>query len=151
MRAWLTLWSLGLVIALVACGGGKRRTPVSDRASDAAPTAGKAALMNMVPRAFFVAPDAGANISVDHPVVFEFGVEHYEIAAVPEEVEQPRPDVGHDHLGVKESLGVHALVSLVAAERSKIGHVLYCKQKACRMASRVATPMSLEGASERSL
>ena len=56
--------------------------------------------MNMAPRAHFVAPDDGANISVDHPVVFEFGVEHYEIAAVPEEVEQPRPDEGHYHLGV---------------------------------------------------
>ena len=39
--------------------------------------------------------------SNDHPVVFEFGVERYEIAAVPEEVEQPRPDVGHYHLGVE--------------------------------------------------
>ena len=39
--------------------------------------------------------------SNDHPVVFEFGVERYEIAAVPEEVKQPRLDVGHYHLGVE--------------------------------------------------
>ena len=56
--------------------------------------------MDMAPRVYFVAPEDGANISVDHPVVFEFGIENCEIAAVPEEVEQPRPDVGHDHLGV---------------------------------------------------
>ena len=56
--------------------------------------------MNMAPRAYFAAPEDGAYISVDRPVVFEFGVEDYEITAVSEEVEQPRPDVGHDHLGV---------------------------------------------------
>ena len=50
--------------------------------------------------------------SNDHPVVFEFGVESYEIAAVPEEVEQPRPDVGHYHLAVEsECLPVGEIIS----------------------------------------
>ena len=105
MRACLILLSLGLVTALVTCGGGEAPDAGMDMATDAAPT-------NMAPRAYFVAPEDGANISVDHPVVVEFGVEHYQIAAVPEEVEQPRPNVRHYHLGVKEFLGVHALVSL---------------------------------------
>ena len=105
MRAWVTPFWLGFVTALVACGGGEAPEAGMDMATNAAP-------MNMAPRAYFVAPDDGANISVDHPVVVEFGVEHYEIAAVPEEVEQPRPNVRHYHLGVKEFLGVHALVSL---------------------------------------
>ena len=42
----------------------------------------------------------GPCLSVDNPVVFRFGIENYELSAVPEEVDQPRPGVGHHHLGV---------------------------------------------------
>ena len=38
--------------------------------------------------------------SVDSPVPFEFGIESYELAAVPEEVVQPRVHMGHHHLGL---------------------------------------------------
>ena len=31
---------------------------------------------------------------------FEFAIENYQLAAVPEEVDQPRPGMGHHHLGV---------------------------------------------------
>ena len=45
-------------------------------------------------------------------MVFEFGVDSYEIAAVPEEVKQPQPDVGHYHLGVEsECLPVGEIIS----------------------------------------
>lgn len=56
------------------------------------------------PRVFFVTPQDGARVSGDAPVVFEFGIENYQIAPVPdplpESVEQVRPGVGHYHLGV---------------------------------------------------
>jgi hypothetical protein len=38
--------------------------------------------------------------SVDSPVPFEFGIENYDLGAVPEEVVQPRSGLGHHHLGL---------------------------------------------------
>ena len=92
-RAWLPVLALSTV--LVACGGGDM--PMSEGGADADPAA---ASMSASPRVFFVAPEDGATISVDNPVVFRFGIENYELSAVPEEVEQPRPGMGHHHLGV---------------------------------------------------
>jgi hypothetical protein len=51
-------------------------------------------------RVFFEYPQDGAEISVDVPLTFEFGSEDFEISPVPEEVETPRADMGHYHLGV---------------------------------------------------
>ena len=41
------------------------------------------------PRVFFVAPEDGAEISVDIGINFEFGSENFEVSPVPEEVESP--------------------------------------------------------------
>lgn len=68
--------------------------PMSEPAADAAPATGGA------PRVFFVAPIDGATISSDFDLQMEFGIENYEISPVPDEVETPRPDVGHFHVGV---------------------------------------------------
>ena len=88
------------LVGLVACGGGDMpaepgmEEPMSEPAADAAPATGGAA------RVFFVAPDDGATISSDFDLQMEFGIENYEISPVPDEVETPRPDVGHFHVGV---------------------------------------------------
>ena len=85
-----------LVVTLAACGGGE--APAPEPEMESAPSEAPAAAST--PRVFFVAPQDGDMISVDNPVVFEFGIENYELSAVPEEVEQPRPGMGHHHLGV---------------------------------------------------
>jgi hypothetical protein len=51
------------------------------------------------PRVFFVQPQDGA--TVKSPVTLEFGVENYQVAAVPAgTVTESRPNVGHHHVGV---------------------------------------------------
>ena len=79
------LLTLGLS---VACGGGEEAPAAGgemememESTPEEAPSAG--------PRVFFVAPRDGAEISVDVPVVFEFGSENFEIAPVPEEAAHP--------------------------------------------------------------
>ena len=50
-------------------------------------------------RVFFVAPQDGA--TVKSPVKLEFGIENYELAAVPKEaVTEARAGMGHHHVGV---------------------------------------------------
>ena len=66
----------------------------SEPVADAAPATGGA------PRVFFVTPDDGATVSSDFDLQMEFGIENYEISPVPDEVETPRPDVGHFHVGI---------------------------------------------------
>jgi hypothetical protein len=51
------------------------------------------------PRAIFVQPEDGA--TVQSPVQLEFGTENFQISAVPQgEVTDPRPDLGHHHVGI---------------------------------------------------
>lgn len=51
------------------------------------------------PREFFVEPQDGA--TVKSPVKLRFGIENYELAAVPQgTVETVRPGMGHHHVGV---------------------------------------------------
>ncbi len=51
------------------------------------------------PRIFFIEPKNGA--TVKSPVHLKFGIENYQIAAVPEgDVKTARPGVGHYHVGV---------------------------------------------------
>jgi len=94
--------SLAMVVVLAAmvtaCGGGDAPEPEGEEMEMAEPEAVPEPMDQ--PRVFFVAPEDGEAISVDVPVVFEFGSENFEIGAVPETVEQVREAVGHYHLGV---------------------------------------------------
>ena len=95
-RSWLVA-VIVLTATAIACGGGDAPEPEGEEMEMAEP---EAAPEPMDPRVFFVAPEDGEAISVDVPVVFEFGSENFEIGAVPETVEQVREGVGHYHLGV---------------------------------------------------
>jgi len=80
---------LALPVMLVALGCGS--SAPSESAS--APAA--------KPRVFFVEPQDGA--TVKSPVHLKFGIENYQLAAVPEgTVETSRPGVGHHHVGVDQ-------------------------------------------------
>jgi hypothetical protein len=50
------------------------------------------------PRVFFVQPEDGA--MVKSPVKLEFGIENYQLAAVPPDAKEPRAGMGHHHVGV---------------------------------------------------
>ena len=78
---------LGAVVLLAgvaaACGGSE--TPAEPAATG--------------PRVFFVEPQNGA--TVKSPVHLRFGIENFELAAVPQgTVEATRPNLGHHHVGV---------------------------------------------------
>jgi hypothetical protein len=97
-RSWFAVVTM-LMATMVACGGGD--APESEMEMETEMAEPEAASEPMgEPRAFFVGPRDGEEISVDVPVAFEFGVENFEISPVPETVEQVRPGVGHFHLGV---------------------------------------------------
>jgi hypothetical protein len=86
------------VIAASACGGAEQppAQPAAEPPAEApAPPAPPAR------RVFFVEPQDGA--TVKSPVKARFGLEGYELAAVPQgtiTAEQVRPNVGHHHLGI---------------------------------------------------
>jgi uncharacterized protein DUF4399 len=50
------------------------------------------------PRVFFVQPQDGAMVT--SPVKLDFGLENYQLAAVPPDAKQPRAGMGHHHVGV---------------------------------------------------
>jgi hypothetical protein len=96
-RSWLAT-VIVLTATAIACGGGAAPEPEGEEMEMAEPEAAPEPMDQ--PRVFFIAPEDGEAISVDVPVVFEFGSESFEIGAVPEAVEQVREGVGHYHLGV---------------------------------------------------
>jgi len=54
------------------------------------------------PRVFFVEPKNGATVT--SPVHMKFGIENYQIQAVPQgDVKTARPGVGHYHVGVDQA------------------------------------------------
>jgi hypothetical protein len=78
---------LVMLVAASACGSNESSSPAS------APGAR--------PRVFFIEPQDGA--TVKSPVHLKFGIENYQLAAVPEgTVETTRPGVGHHHVGVDQ-------------------------------------------------
>lgn len=87
-------------LAAGACGGGEEMAGGGDMAEEAAPVEEAAPAATQAGRVFFEYPQDGAEISVDVPLTFEFGAENFEISPVPENVESPRADIGHYHLGV---------------------------------------------------
>jgi hypothetical protein len=93
---------LAAIVAAAACGS---ETPESETTTTPAATApastppAAAATTASGRRVFFVQPQDGA--TVKSPVHLQFGVENFEIAAVPPgEVETSRMGLGHHHVGV---------------------------------------------------
>jgi hypothetical protein len=93
---WL---ALGLTVAAAAACGGSEPEPAATSTSAPAATAAKPAASSSSPRVFFVEPADGA--TVKSPVKLRFGVENYELAAVPQgDITAARPRMGHHHVGV---------------------------------------------------
>ncbi len=99
MRDLKQVAMLGILGFSLACGGGGDMPASDEGEMESAPEPVADEPMGD-PRVFFVAPEDGAEIAVDLGVSFEFGTENFEISPVPEEVESPRADIGHFHLGV---------------------------------------------------
>jgi hypothetical protein len=90
---WL---AIGLTVAAAACGGGDPE-PAATSTTAAPPAAAKPASSS--PRVFWVEPTDGA--TVKSPVKLRFGIENYELAAVPQgDITSARPRMGHHHVGV---------------------------------------------------
>ena len=91
-QVWLAL-AVFVTAGAVACGGGSSGSGggTGSAAADA-PTA--------TPRVFFVAPRSQTDHPTELPLGLTFGVENFEIGAVPETASMPRDGVGHYHLGV---------------------------------------------------
>ena len=91
----LTMW-LGLAVFVtvgtVACGGSSGSEGEAGSAADAAATA--------TPRVFFEIPINETDHPTELPLALTFGIENFQIGAVPEEASMPRSGVGHYHLGV---------------------------------------------------
>jgi len=87
------------VIAASACGGSEPPAQPAAEAPAAAPAPTPPA--QPARRVFFIEPQDGA--TVKSPVKARFGLEGYELAAVPQGTitpEQVRANVGHHHLGI---------------------------------------------------
>ena len=91
-------WLLLAPFMLAACGGGEMPAPEPEMESE--PAAPDPAPAGAGPRVYFMSPEDGGTYPADTPVAFEFGMENYELGAVPEEVVTVRDGVGHHHLGV---------------------------------------------------
>ncbi|HEY7449070.1 MAG TPA: DUF6130 family protein [Vicinamibacterales bacterium] len=95
-RGPLTLGLLVIGVIASACGGAESppAQPASEPPAAAAPPAAASA-----PRVYWVEPVEGA--MVKSPVKLVFGIENYELAAVPQgTVTASRPNLGHHHVGV---------------------------------------------------
>ena len=90
---------IALVLLCAACGS-EPAPPASESAAPAAaPASTPASTASGGPRVFFVEPQNGA--TVKSPVTLRFGIENFEVAAVPQgTVEAVRPNIGHHHVGV---------------------------------------------------
>jgi hypothetical protein len=91
------------VIAASACGGSEPPAQPAAEAPAAAPAPAPAAPAAPARRVFFIEPQDGA--TVKSPVKLRFGIEGYELAAVPTPAptlaDQVRPGMGHHHVGVE--------------------------------------------------
>ena len=88
-------------IAASACGGAEQPPAQPAAEAPAAAPAAPATPEKPARRVYFIEPQDGA--TVKSPVKARFGLEGYELAAVPQgtiTAEQVRPNVGHHHLGI---------------------------------------------------
>ena len=90
---------VGSAVASSACGS---EAPPAESGSKPAPPAASAPAAKPAAssklRVYFVEPQEGA--TVKSPVRLRFGIEGYEIGAVPSNVEKARPGVGHHHVAI---------------------------------------------------
>jgi hypothetical protein len=94
-RGWFGIF----VVALFAVGCGGAETPAEKPATEPPAAAAPPASSSGSPRVFFVEPVDGA--MVKSPVKLVFGIENYQLAAVPQgTVTESRPNLGHHHVGV---------------------------------------------------
>ena len=91
---------VGLTVAAAAACGGSEPKPAATTTSTGTPAASAAKPASSgSPRVFFVEPADGA--TVKSPVKLRFGIENYELAAVPQgDITAARPRMGHHHVGV---------------------------------------------------
>jgi hypothetical protein len=93
---WLALGLAGTLTA-AACGGSEPEPAATETATP--PPASAPASTTAKPRVFFVEPQDGA--TVKSPVKLRFGIEGYELGAVPPgDVTSARQGMGHHHVGV---------------------------------------------------
>ncbi|HJN44713.1 MAG TPA: DUF4399 domain-containing protein [Vicinamibacterales bacterium] len=88
------LLTLAVLATVVACGGGS-----AESEGEAVAAAGDDA-QSGPSRVFFVVPRHETAHSTDLPLGLTFGVERFEIGAVPETASMPRAGLGHYHLGL---------------------------------------------------
>lgn len=94
VRRLLPAGVLIATLGLAGCASEAPKEAASQAATAAAPAATSAGA-----RVFFVEPRDGA--TVKSPVALKFGVENYQLAAVPQgDVTEARPGMGHHHVGV---------------------------------------------------
>jgi hypothetical protein len=93
-------FGLAILLASAACGGSEPESTTSTSTTPApAPAATAPKPASSSPRVFFVEPTDGA--TVKSPVKLRFGIESYELAAVPPgDVTSARKGMGHHHVGV---------------------------------------------------
>ena len=90
LKVWLAL-AVFVTAGAVACGGDSSGDEAEMAAGDAA---------TGPPRVFFEIPINETDHPTEVPLAFTFGIENFQIGAVPEEASMPRSGVGHYHLGV---------------------------------------------------
>ncbi len=104
VKSWTKTKVLLLVLPflLVGCGGSSDVDVdhAPEPVMETEPIETDAMPASTSPQVSFVSPENGGTYSADSPVPFEFGIENYELAAVPEEVDQARMGMGHHHLGL---------------------------------------------------
>jgi hypothetical protein len=84
---------------LTACGSEPASPPAAGSSAPAAAPASPPASSASGPRVFFVEPQDGA--TVKSPLRLRFGIQNYELAAVPQgTVTDVRAGMGHHHVGV---------------------------------------------------
>ena len=86
LKVWRAL-AVFVTVGAVACGGASGSDGEAGSAADAAATA--------TPRVFFEIPMNETDHPTELPLALTFGIENFQIGAVPEEESMPRGGVGH--------------------------------------------------------
>ncbi len=91
LKVWLAL-AVFVTVGAVSCGGSAGSDDETESAAETATTA--------TPRVFFEIPMNETDHPTELPLALTFGIENFQIGAVPEVVSMPRGSMGHYHLGV---------------------------------------------------